>query len=46
MLDGQNLFDQPVRNKLQIYDSIQEIASGQEDDYYTTGCFLDKNYLS
>ena len=26
------------------YDSIQKTASCQEDDY-TTGCFLDYNYL-
>ena len=43
MTDGQNFFDQPVRNDLITYDSIRKIATGQGDDY-TTGCFLDHNY--
>ena len=42
MMDGQNVFDQPVRNDLITYDNIQKIATGQEDDY-TTGCLLDYN---
>ena len=43
MTDGQNFFDQPVRNDLITYDSIRKIATGQGDDY-TTGYFLDYNY--
>ena len=39
MKDGQNFFDQPVRNDL-INDNIQKIATGQLDDY-TTGCLLE-----
>ena len=41
MIDGQNIFDQPVRNNLIIYDNI---AIGQVDSY-TTGCLLDYNYF-
>ena len=41
MIDGQNIFDQPVRNNLIIYDNI---AIGQGDSY-TTGCLLDYNYF-
>ena len=44
MIDEQNLFDQPVRNDLITYDSIQKIATGQGDEY-TTGCLLDYNYF-
>ena len=44
MIDGQNFFDQPLKHKLMIYDSIQKITTGQGDDY-TTGCLLDYNYF-
>ena len=44
MIDGQNLFDQPVRNDLIAYDSIRKVATGQGDDY-STGCLLDYNYF-
>ena len=37
MIDGRNVFDQPVEHKLMTYDSIRKIATGQGDDY-TTGC--------
>ena len=43
-IDGQNFFDQPVRNNLISYDSIQKIATVQGDDY-TTGYLLDFNYF-
>ena len=44
MIDGQNSFDQPVRNDLITNDSIRKIVTGQGDDY-RTGCFLDYNYF-
>ena len=44
MIDGQNFFDQPIRNNLITYDNIQKTTTGQGDDY-TTGCLLDYNYL-
>ena len=37
MIHGQHFFDQPVRNDLKTYDSIQKITTGQ-GDYYTTDC--------
>ena len=40
MLDGKNVFDQPVKNDLITYKNMRKIATGQEDDY-TTGCLLD-----
>ena len=44
MIDGQNFFDQPVRNVLITYDNIQKIATGQGDDY-ATGFLVDYNYF-
>ena len=44
MIDGQNFFDQPVKNDLRTYDNIQKTAIGQGDDY-TAGCLLDYNYF-
>ena len=40
MIDGQNFFDQPVRNDLITYDNIQKIGTCPGDDY-TTGGLLD-----
>ena len=46
MIDGQNFFDQSVRNNLTTYDSIWKIATGQgQGEDYTTGCLLDYNYF-
>ena len=45
MIDGQNFFDQPVKNDLRKQDNIQKIAIGQGDNY-TTGCLLDYNYFN
>ena len=44
MIDGQNFFDQPVRNSSITYDSIQKIVTDQ-GDYYRTCCLLDYNYF-
>ena len=44
MIDGRNFFDQLIKSDLKTYDSIKNIATGQ-DDHYTTGCLLDYPYL-
>ena len=44
MIDGRNVFHQPVKNLI-TYDNIRKIATGQGDDY-TTGCLLDNNYFN
>ena len=44
MIDGKNLFNQPIRNNLITYDSIQKIATSRGEDC-TTGCFLGYNYF-
>ena len=43
MINGENLFDQPIKNKKTTYENIRKIATGQGDDY-TTGCLLDYPY--
>ena len=44
MIDGKNIFDQPVKSNITTYDNIQKIVTGQGDDY-KTGCLLDYVYL-
>ena len=44
MIDGRNLFDQPVKDNLRTYDNIRKIETGQGDDY-TTSCLLDYLYF-
>ena len=43
MIDGKNVFDQPIKNDKVTYENIRKIAIGQ-GDYYTTGCLLDYAY--
>ena len=42
MVNSENIFDQPIKNK---YENIRKIATGQGDDY-TTGCLLDYSYFA
>ena len=35
MIDGRNLFDQPINDDLKTYDNIRKIATGQGDHYTT-----------
>ena len=44
VINGENVFDQPIKNNKITYDNIREIAIGQGDDY-TTGCLLDYPYF-
>ena len=45
MINGENFFDQPIKNNKVTYENIRKIATGQGGDY-TTGCFLDYSYLA
>ena len=45
MINGENFFDQLIKNKKTTYDNIRKIATGQGDDY-TTGCLLDYSYFA
>ena len=44
MINGENLFDQPIKNNKVTCENIGKIATGQGDDY-TTGCLLDYPYF-
>ena len=44
MIDGKNVFDQPINSHLKTYENIRRIATGKGDDY-TTGCLLDYSYF-
>ena len=44
MIDGKNVFDQPINNMTKTYENIRKVATGQRDDY-TTGCLLDYHYF-
>ena len=39
MINGENVFDQPIKNNKVTYENIRKIAIGQGDDY-TTGFFV------
>ena len=45
VINGENFFDQPIKNNKIAYDNIRKIATGQGDDY-TTGCLLDYPYFA
>ena len=44
MINGENVFDQPIKNNKVTYENIRKIATGQGDDC-TTGCLLDYPYF-
>ena len=44
LIDGRNLYDQPISDQIRKYDEIRKIATGKGDDY-TTGCLLDYQYF-
>ena len=44
MIDGRNIFDQPINSMSKTYESIRKIAIGKGDDY-TTSCLLDYPYF-
>ena len=44
MINGENLFDQPVKDNKVTYENIRKIATGKGDDY-RTGCLLNYPYF-
>ena len=44
MINGENIFDQPLKNNKVTYENTRKIATGRGDDY-TTGCLLDYPYF-
>ena len=45
VINGENVFDQPIKNKKITYDNIKKIATGY-GVYYTTGCLLHYSYFA
>ena len=45
MINGENFFDQPIKNDKVTNENIRKIATGQGDDY-TTDCLLDYSYFA
>ena len=45
MINGENVFDQPIKNNKVTYDNIRKIVIDQGDDN-TTGCLLDYPYFA
>ena len=44
LIDGENIFDQPIKNNKITYENILKIATSQ-GNYYTVGCLLDYTYF-
>ena len=44
LIDGRNLYDQPISDQIRKYDGIRKVARRQGGDY-TTGCLLDYQYF-
>ena len=44
IIDGKNLFNQPINSNLKTYENIRKTATGKGDDD-TTGCLLDYSYF-
>ena len=44
MINGENFFDQPIKNNKVTNENIRQIATGKGDDY-TSGCLLDYSYF-
>ena len=44
MINGENVFDQPIKNNKVTYENMRKIVTSQGDDY-TTGCLLDYPYF-
>ena len=38
LIDGKNVCDQPINNKLKTYENIRKIATGKGGDYATVVC--------
>ena len=45
MINGENFFDQPIKNNKVTYENIRKIATVQRDNY-KTGCLLDYPYFA
>ena len=44
MINGENFFDQPIKDNKATYENIRKVAIGKGHNY-TTGCLLDYPYF-
>ena len=44
MINGKNLFDQPINNMIKASKNIRKVTTSEGDEY-ATGCLLDYNYF-
>ena len=44
MINGENVFDQPIKSNKITYENIRKIATGQGDDY-TAAYLMDYRYF-
>ena len=44
MIDGRNVYDQPINDLIKQYDEVRKLSTGQ-GDHYTTGCLLGYLYF-
>ena len=44
LIDGRNLYDQPISDLIKQYDDVRKVSTGYGDDY-ATGCLLDYTYF-
>ena len=44
MINGENFFDQSIKDNEVTYENIRKVATGKGDNY-TTGCLLDYTYF-
>ena len=44
LIDGRNVYDQPINELIKQYDEVRKVSTGQGDDY-TTGYLLDYAYF-
>ena len=44
MINGENFFDQPIKDNKVTYENVRKIVTDHGDDY-TTGCLLDYSYF-
>ena len=45
MINGENVFDQPIKSNKVTYENIRKIATGHGNDY-TTACLLSYPYVN
>ena len=44
MINGENFFDEPIKDNKVTYENIRKIATGKREDY-ATGCLLGCPYF-